>query len=86
MAFHTIFLREDNIEEIFLDLSQVPMSQEDLASLEELISRSKTNGPQIGIPWNRKVYEYVFESETFVDPSILVGEDLIIWEPEDDDL
>ena len=74
------------MEEIFLDLSQVPMSQEDLASLEELISRSKTNGPQIGIPWNRKVYEYVFESETFVDPSNLVGEDLIIWEPEDDDL
>ena len=72
------------MEEIFLDLSQVPMTQEDLASLEELISRSKTMGPQIGIPWNRKVYEYVFESETFVDPSILVGEDLIIWEPEDD--
>ena len=74
------------MEEIFLDLSQVPMSQEDLASLEELISRSKTNGPQIGIPWNRKVYEYVFESETFVDPSILVGEDMIIREPENDDL
>ena len=74
------------MEEIIIDLSQVPMTQEDLASLEELISRSKTMGPQIGIPWNRKVYEYVFESETFVDPSILVGEDLIIWEPEDDDL
>ncbi len=28
------------MEEIFLDLSQVPMSQEDLASLEEIISRS----------------------------------------------
>ena len=44
------------MEEIFLDLSQVPMTQEDLASLGELISRSKTNGPQIGIPWNKKVY------------------------------
>ena len=62
------------------------MSEEDLASLAELISRLKTNGPQSVIPWNRKVYEYVFESETFVDPSILVGEDLIIWEPADDDL
>ena len=72
------------MEEIFLDLSQVPMTQEDLASLGELISRSKTNGPHIGIPWNKKVYEYIFESEAFVDPSILVGEDLIIWEPEDD--
>ena len=72
------------MEEIFLDLSQVPMTQEDLASLGELISRSKINGPQIGIPWNKKVYDYIFESEAFVDPSILVGEDLIIWEPEDD--
>ena len=37
------------MEEIIIDLSQVPMTQEDLASLEELISRSKTMGPQIGI-------------------------------------
>ena len=29
------------MEEIFLDLSQVPMSQEDLASLEEIISKVK---------------------------------------------
>ena len=72
------------MEEIFLDLSQVPMTQEDLASLGELIIRSPTNGPKIGIPWNKKVYEYIFDSEAFVDPSILVGEDLIIWEPEDD--
>ena len=46
------------MEEIIIDLSQVPMTQEDLASLEELISRSKTMGPQIGIPWNEKVYDY----------------------------
>lgn len=74
------------MEEIFFDLSQVPMSQEDLASLGEIITRSKTIGPQIGIPWNRKVYDYMFESGVFVDPSILVGDDYIIWEPEDDDL
>ena len=48
------------MEEIIIDLSQVPMTQEDLASLEELISRSKTMGPQIGIPWNEKVYDYMF--------------------------
>lgn len=74
------------MEEIIIDLSQVPMSQSDLASLEEIIIRSKTVGPQIGIPWNKKVYEYVFESDAFVDPSILMGDDYIIWEPEDDDI
>ena len=79
MAFRTIFLREDNYGRDFFG-----SVTEDLASLGEIISRSKTNGPQIGIPWNKKVYEYIFESEAFVDPSILVGEDLIIWEPEDD--
>ena len=47
------------MEEIFFDLSQVPMSQEDLASLGEIITRSKTIGPQIGIPWNRKVDDYI---------------------------
>ncbi len=74
------------MEEIIIDLSQVPMSQSDLASLEEIITRSKTVGPQIGIPWNKKVYEYVFESDAFVDPSILMGDEYIIWEPEDDDI
>ena len=74
------------MEEIIIDLSQVPMTQEDLASLEELISRSKTMGPQIGIPWNEKVYDYMFESGAFFDPTLYIFGDYIEWDPEEDDL
>ena len=74
------------MEEIIIDLSQVPMTQEDLASLEELISRSKTMGPQIGIPWNEKVYDYMFESGVFMDPSILLGDDYFLVDVDDDNL
>ena len=74
------------MEEIIIDLSQVPMTQEDLASLEELISRSKTMGPQIGIPWNEKVHDYMFVSSAFFDPIISIFGDYIEWDPEEDDL
>ena len=74
------------MEEIIIDLSQVPMTQEDLASLEELISRSKTMGPQIGIPWNEKVYDYMFESGAFFDPTLSIFGDYNEWDPEEDDL
>ena len=74
------------MEEIIIDLSQVPMTQEDLASLEELISRSKTMGPQIGIPWNEKVYDYMFESGAFFFFFLSIFGDYIEWDPEEDDL
>ena len=72
------------MEEIIIDPSQVSINQEALASLEELISRSRKEGPQIGIPWNKKVYEYMFENEVFVDPSLLLGDDSFIIDLEDD--
>ena len=60
------------MEEIIIDLSQVPMTQEDLASLEELISRSKSMGPQIVIPWDDTVYDYIFVSGAFLDPTLSI--------------
>lgn len=72
------------MEEIVFDPTQVVINQEALASLEELISRSKNEGPQIGIPWNKKVFDYMFESEVFVDPSVLLGDNYYFVEVEDD--
>lgn len=76
--------REEEMEEIVFDPTQVVINQEALASLEELISRSKNEGPQIGIPWNKKVFDYMFESEVFVDPSVLLGDNYYFVEVEDD--
>ena len=43
-------------------------------------------GPQIGIPWNEKVYDYMFESGAFFDPTLSIFGDYIEWDPEEDDL
>ena len=54
------------MEEILFDPSQFSISSEDLASLQEVMTRSKTEGVQVGIPWNKVVYDYMFESGVFM--------------------
>ena len=74
------------MEEIFFDPYKVQMSNEELATLQEIITRSKTQGVQIGIPWNKKVYDYMFDSGVFVDPSFLFGDDYILMDMDEDNL
>lgn len=72
------------MEEIFFDPYKVQMSNEELATLQEIMNRSKTDGPQIGIPWNKKVYDYMFESGVMVDPSILFGDEYFLMDMDED--
>lgn len=72
------------MEEIVLDPSQFKLSLEDLAALQELISRSQSDGVQVGIPWNTKVYDYMFESGVEMDPSVILGDGYTILEEDED--
>ena len=74
------------MEEILFDPSQFSISSEDLASLQEVMTRSKTEGVQVGIPWNKVVYDDMFESGVFMDPSILLGDDYFLVDVDDDNL
>lgn len=49
------------MEEIKIDPIEVEQLKLTSAEFNEIISKSK-EGAQIGLPWNRKVFEYFFES------------------------
>lgn len=49
------------VEEIKFDPRQLEMLQLDNEGYREIINQSK-EGALVGVSWNRKVYEYLFES------------------------
>lgn len=65
------------MEEIKLDFSNFKPSPEELAYFGLLIEKSKKEGAQIGVSWNQKVYNYLFESGIEgIDLSEIFGCDL----------
>ena len=74
------------MEEILFDPLQFSISSVDLGALQVVIKHSKTEGVQVGIPWNKVVYDYMFESGVFMDPSILLGDDYFLVDVDDDNL
>ncbi len=49
------------MEEIKLDPAEVEQLRLTSADFDELINKSR-EGAEIGLPWNRRVFEYFFES------------------------
>lgn len=49
------------MEEIKIDPAEVEQLKLTSADFNELITKSR-DGAQIGLPWNKKVFEYFFES------------------------
>lgn len=49
------------MEEIKIDPSEVEQLRLTSADFDELIKKSR-EGAEIGLPWNRRVFEYFFES------------------------
>ena len=53
---------ERNIDSFEIDLGNIGLSY-----LQDLTERSIQNGVQIGVPWAKDVYEYLFEQGNAVD-------------------
>ncbi len=49
------------MEEIKFDSRQLEMLQLNNEGYREIVNQSK-KGALVGVPWNKKVYEYLFES------------------------
>ena len=50
-----------NMEEIRFDSFGADLSSLGLSFLQEITEKSKQNGVQIGVPWSKDVYRYIFE-------------------------
>lgn len=57
------------------------VSPQDRAILEKIVSLSKANGVQIGVPWSQEVYSYLFENELSpFDETGILGMDILAEE------
>lgn len=50
------------MEEIILDPVDMALLQNDNNQLNFIIDKSKIDGAQVGVTWNVKVFNYLFES------------------------
>ena len=50
------------MEEIKVVINSSTVSEQDRAILDFVINRSKHTGAQVGIVWDKFVYDYLFES------------------------
>ncbi|GEM_PF-2686966 len=50
------------MEEIKLDPTEISSLRDGSSQLCYIIDKSKKNGAQIGVTWNKKVFDYLFES------------------------
>ncbi|MBQ0072218.1 MAG: hypothetical protein KBS81_10280 [Spirochaetales bacterium] len=65
------------MEEIKIDFSNFKPTPEEMAYYDLLIEKSKKDGVQIGFSWNKKVYNYLFESGIEgIDLSQIFGQNL----------
>ena len=71
------------MEEVFADfLSDDQMNNMKL--LDQIIQKSVSNGVQIGVPWNKEVYDYLFESGENIDLSNILNMNVIVAEVQQD--
>ena len=65
------------VEEIKIDFSNPANQGMDLALFRYIMDRAKSDGPQMGIPWNKEVYNYIFESEIALKLESLLGYEIV---------
>lgn len=71
------------MEEVFADfLSDDQMNNMKL--LDQIMQKSVSNGVQIGVPWNKEVYDYLFESGENIDLSNILNMNVIVAEVQQD--
>lgn len=76
------------MEEIKIDFSTFKPTPEEIAYYDMLVEKSKREGVQIGVSWNQKVYNYLFESGIQgIDLSQIFQQDLteLYWNEEDNE-
>ena len=49
------------------DSNEIAIDSNSLSYLQDLTERSMQNGVQIGVPWEKGVYEYLFEDGSVSD-------------------
>ncbi len=71
------------MEEVFADfLSDDQINNMKL--LDQIMQKSVCNGVQIGVPWNKEVYDYLFESGENIDLSDILNMNVIVAEVQQD--
>ena len=71
------------MDEVYADF--LPDNQmNNMQFLNQIIQKSLCNGVQIGIPWNKDVYEYIFESGDGVSLASILNMNVIVAEIQQD--
>ena len=60
------------MEEIRFDSFGAGLNSLGLSILQEITEKSKKNGVQIGVPWSKDVYRYIFELSPVEDIEVIL--------------
>lgn len=61
------------MEEIKVDLASLASQTNSLALFNYIIDKSRRDGVQIGVTWNKEVYDYLFESGININVENILG-------------
>lgn len=61
------------MEEIKVDLASLASQTNNLALFNYIIDKSRSEGVQIGVTWNKEVYDYLFESGININVENILG-------------
>ena len=70
-------MERENMEDIFADLTSDDQMN-DMQLINQIIQKSLYDGVQIGVPWSKNVYNYIFETDAIVDIANLMDMNIVI--------